>query len=38
VAPGKYLIKVCTVYGAYKEVKVENGNERVVIDAVPPVR
>ena len=38
VAPGKYLVKVCTLYGAYKEFSIEKGNERLVIDAVPPVR
>jgi hypothetical protein len=38
VTPGRYLIKVCTLYGAYKEIKVEKGNERFVIDAVPPIR
>jgi regulator of replication initiation timing len=38
VSPGKYLVKVCTLYGAYKDYKVEKGNERLIMDAVPPVR
>jgi len=38
VTPGRYLVKVCTLYGSYKEIRVEKGNERVVIDAVPPIR
>ncbi len=38
VNPGRYLVKICTLYGAYKEIKVEKGNERFVIDAVPPIR
>ena len=38
VTPGRYLVKVCTLYGSYKEFKIEKGNERLVIDAVPPIR
>jgi hypothetical protein len=38
VTPGRYLVKVCTLYGAYKDIKIEKGNERFVIDAVPPIR
>lgn len=38
VTPGRYLVKVCTLYGSYKEFKIEKGNERLVIDAVPPIK
>ena len=38
VTPGKYLVKVCTLYGAFKEFNIVKGNERLVIDAVPPIR
>lgn len=38
VIPGKYLVKVCTLYGAFKEFNIVKGNERLVIDAVPPIK
>ena len=38
VTPGRYLVKVCTLYGAFREFNIVKGNERLVIDAVPPIR
>ena len=38
VSPGKYLVKVCTLYGAFREFNIVKGNERLVIDAVPPIK
>jgi hypothetical protein len=38
VTPGKYLVKVCTLYGAFKEFNIVKGNERLVLDAVPPIK
>ncbi len=39
IKEGKYLIKVCTLYGAYKIYNLKKGgNPNLYIDAVPPVR
>ena len=36
VTPGKYLLRICTFYGAFKEFNIVKGNERLVIGCSSP--